>query len=84
MATASTLSMASLTTAVERESVEPLRKKSPSVHPPQKNSVRHPLSSEYGTCKTVKARIWLWHSGKNILNVLSYSLLARAIGKVLL
>ena len=27
--------------------------------------IQKPLSSEYGTCKTVKARFWLWLSGKS-------------------
>ena len=34
--------------------------------------------SEHGTHKTVKARFWPWLSGKMTLNLLSYSLLARA------
>jgi len=35
------------------------------------------LLSEYGTCKTVKARFWPWLSDKSPLNVSSCSLLAR-------
>ena len=28
-------------------------------------SVHFPLSSEYGTCKTTKAGLWPWVSGKS-------------------
>ena len=36
-----------------------------------------PVSSEYGTYKTVKARFWSWLAGKSPQNVLSCSLFAR-------
>ena len=28
------------------------------------HATRPALSNEYGTCKTVRARFWLWFSGK--------------------
>jgi len=33
--------------------------------------------TEYGTCQTVKARFWQWHSGKSPSNFFSCSLFAR-------
>jgi len=35
------------------------------------------MPSEYGTCRTVKVRIWPWLSGENPQNILSCSLFAR-------
>jgi len=32
----------------------------------KKDVCAHPLSSECGTCETVKARFWPWLSGKNV------------------
>ena len=43
----------------------------------KKDVCAHPLSSECGTCETVKARFWPWLSGKNPQNVFSCPLFAR-------